>query len=278
MVHLSIKLASVSLCPMSEASSCVPLAQLPTTPLAHPHRCPPPMRHLAVPSSPSPLSVGALPTAQSLPMHIPCLILVHDKTCQRHCKHMHALMQGPEASCAVPLLKQRSTCWYQYMSHVPPCAGTYSELDDAALEKAVRSHLTEWFGPSEVNSWSHLRTYRIPFAQPNQVRCLELLACRHAAAATCRRGWDLYGLEICTPSVQPRPLEFSKGRAKTTQTTCMHARNLCLQAPPTDFFRPVSLGSGIFVAGDHRGGCACVCARMRLHVLAWHGCTKGYGP
>lgn len=27
---------------------------------------------------------------------------------------------------------------------------------------------------------------------------------------------------------------------------------LLLQAPPTDFSRPVSLGSGLFVCGDHR--------------------------
>ncbi|PNH10632.1 putative lysine-specific histone demethylase 1 [Tetrabaena socialis] len=69
--------------------------------------------------------------------------------------------------------------------------GTYGELSDSALEAAVRAHLTTWFGAAEVGSWSHLRTYRIAFAQPNQ-------------------------------------------------------------APPTNFTRPVALGGGLFVCGDHR--------------------------
>lgn len=30
------------------------------------------------------------------------------------------------------------------------------------------------------------------------------------------------------------------------------AQTHCLQAPPTNFFRPVSLGGGLYVAGDHR--------------------------
>jgi predicted NAD/FAD-dependent oxidoreductase len=69
--------------------------------------------------------------------------------------------------------------------------GTHPELDDAALEAAARAELSEWFGPDQVKPWRHLRTYRIPFAQPNQ-------------------------------------------------------------APPTDFRRPVALGGGLFVCGDHR--------------------------
>lgn len=47
--------------------------------------------------------------------------------------------------------------------------GTFDNLSDSALEAAVRSHLTEWFGASELNTWKLLRIYRIPFAQPNQV-------------------------------------------------------------------------------------------------------------
>jgi len=39
--------------------------------------------------------------------------------------------------------------------------------DDAALEAAVRGQLTRWFGAG-VARWRHLRTYRIPFAQPEQ--------------------------------------------------------------------------------------------------------------
>ncbi len=49
------------------------------------------------------------------------------------------------------------------------CAGTYSDLSDSALESAVRSHLSQWFGKSELDTWKLIRIYRIPFAQPNQV-------------------------------------------------------------------------------------------------------------
>ncbi|KAI8473014.1 MAG: hypothetical protein J3K34DRAFT_453716 [Monoraphidium minutum] len=69
--------------------------------------------------------------------------------------------------------------------------GTQPGMDDAALEAAVRSELGPWFGADQVAGWRHLRTYRIPFAQPNQ-------------------------------------------------------------APPTDFSRPVALGGGMYVCGDHR--------------------------
>jgi hypothetical protein len=47
--------------------------------------------------------------------------------------------------------------------------GTHPELSEAQLEAAVRQQLATWFGQAEVASWAHLRTYRIPFAQPNQV-------------------------------------------------------------------------------------------------------------
>lgn len=96
--------------------------------------------------------------------------------------------------------------------------GTAEGIDDGALVEAVREQLDGWCGkkslpgssPSrstssssssspldpgnavDVSEWKHLRTYRIPFAQPPQ-------------------------------------------------------------SPPTDFDRAVSLGRGLFVAGDHRG-------------------------
>ncbi|GIL43974.1 hypothetical protein Vafri_1549 [Volvox africanus] len=69
--------------------------------------------------------------------------------------------------------------------------GTFPELSDEVLEGEVRKQLSTWFGSGQVASWTHLRTYRIPFAQPNQ-------------------------------------------------------------APPTNFSRPVALGGGVFVCGDHR--------------------------
>jgi protoporphyrinogen oxidase len=40
-------------------------------------------------------------------------------------------------------------------------------LDDAALEAAVRGQMAKWFGAA-ARRWRHLRTYRIPFAQPEQ--------------------------------------------------------------------------------------------------------------
>ena len=39
--------------------------------------------------------------------------------------------------------------------------------DPAALDKAVRGQLTEWFG-ADVGRWRLLRTHRIPHAQPDQ--------------------------------------------------------------------------------------------------------------
>lgn len=46
--------------------------------------------------------------------------------------------------------------------------GVKAELSDAELEAAVRTHLSSWFGATQVATWRALRTYRIPFAQPNQ--------------------------------------------------------------------------------------------------------------
>ncbi|KAL2651337.1 hypothetical protein R1flu_019465 [Riccia fluitans] len=53
--------------------------------------------------------------------------------------------------------------------------GTHDEKSDADLEAIVRDELSEWFGRSFVESWKHLRNYRIPFAQPNQTPPTELL-------------------------------------------------------------------------------------------------------
>jgi phytoene dehydrogenase-like protein len=58
-------------------------------------------------------------------------------------------------------------------SYAPPGAALVSscvlgvpEHDDAQLEQDVRAQLSTWFG-SEVASWRHLRTYRIPEALPS---------------------------------------------------------------------------------------------------------------
>jgi hypothetical protein len=47
--------------------------------------------------------------------------------------------------------------------------GTRDDLSDAELEAGARREAAEWFGADQVATWRHLRTYRIPFAQPNQV-------------------------------------------------------------------------------------------------------------
>ena len=40
--------------------------------------------------------------------------------------------------------------------------------DDAKMEAKVRDELSSWFGDDQVATWRLLRTYRIPYAQPNQ--------------------------------------------------------------------------------------------------------------
>lgn len=46
--------------------------------------------------------------------------------------------------------------------------GVMEHLGEKELELQVREHMAEWFGKKEVDTWTHLRTYRIPYAQPNQ--------------------------------------------------------------------------------------------------------------
>ncbi len=44
----------------------------------------------------------------------------------------------------------------------------YSNYSDSELEQQVRKELHSWFGAAVVDSWQHLRTYRIANAQPDQ--------------------------------------------------------------------------------------------------------------
>ncbi|KAL5982046.1 hypothetical protein ACLOJK_016115 [Asimina triloba] len=46
--------------------------------------------------------------------------------------------------------------------------GSRGEMPDEELTRAVVEELAGWFGMDVVGRWKHLRTYRIPFAQPNQ--------------------------------------------------------------------------------------------------------------
>lgn len=101
------------------------------------------------------------------------------------------------------------------------CAGTHPELSEAELEAQVRAHLSQWWGAAEVDAWKHLRTYRIPFAQPNQASHARTPSNTHTRTPTCVEATSALG----------------------------HA---CAQAPPTNFTRPVALGGSLFVCGDHR--------------------------
>lgn len=47
--------------------------------------------------------------------------------------------------------------------------GTQSDLSEDELAETVKRELGSWFGADQVAAWKLLRSYRIPFAQPNQV-------------------------------------------------------------------------------------------------------------
>lgn len=47
--------------------------------------------------------------------------------------------------------------------------GTLEQLPEEQLVAQVKRELGAWFGDAEVAGWRHLKTYRIPFAQPSQV-------------------------------------------------------------------------------------------------------------
>jgi predicted NAD/FAD-dependent oxidoreductase len=46
--------------------------------------------------------------------------------------------------------------------------GTLNNLSEQQLIETVKAEMSVWFGAGEVCTWDHLRTYRIPYAQPNQ--------------------------------------------------------------------------------------------------------------
>lgn len=45
--------------------------------------------------------------------------------------------------------------------------GEFTDESDLELEGKVREQIRAWFG-GKVDKWQHIRTYRIPFAQPDQ--------------------------------------------------------------------------------------------------------------
>ncbi|KVI10937.1 protoporphyrinogen oxidase 2, chloroplastic/mitochondrial [Cynara cardunculus var. scolymus] len=46
--------------------------------------------------------------------------------------------------------------------------GLHADASDEDLKSNVVEELSSWFGKEVVGSWTHLRTYRVKFAQPNQ--------------------------------------------------------------------------------------------------------------
>ena len=46
--------------------------------------------------------------------------------------------------------------------------GHHTDRDNDALERAIRTQASAWFGSAQVTRWRHLRTYHIEHAQPNQ--------------------------------------------------------------------------------------------------------------
>lgn len=64
--------------------------------------------------------------------------------------------------------------------------GTLDDLSEQQLIDAVKAELAPWFGAGEVGGWRHLKTYRIPFAQPNQVGS----GAGGCLAGKCGCGWE----------------------------------------------------------------------------------------
>ena len=65
--------------------------------------------------------------------------------------------------------------WLQTLVSVST-VGAMDKMGEKELARAVLNELSDWFGP-EVSTWQFMRCYRIPFAQPNQVQLLQLIAC-----------------------------------------------------------------------------------------------------
>ena len=77
--------------------------------------------------------------------------------------------------------------------------GLPSEGDDELLVARVCDQLAGWFG-DEVTAWRHLRTYRIPYAQPRIPSTAPGLA--RAGVREIRPGLLVCGDHLATPSIQ----------------------------------------------------------------------------
>lgn len=48
--------------------------------------------------------------------------------------------------------------------------GTHDDMTDESLSSTVHQEMGQWFGDKQTADWKLLKVYRIPFAQPSQVR------------------------------------------------------------------------------------------------------------
>jgi phytoene dehydrogenase-like protein len=91
--------------------------------------------------------------AQRAPLDRPVLVLAADA-------------DGPINNLVVPS-NVTATCAPDGRALVSASIVGNPDRDDATLEREVRAQLSGWFG-DEVHAWTHLRTYRIPYALPAQ--------------------------------------------------------------------------------------------------------------
>ena len=65
-----------------------------------------------------------------------------------------------------------SSLWYCVQALVSVSTiGAFESRSDESLATTVKEELEPWFG-AVVKDWRLLRNYRIPYAQPNQVKQL----------------------------------------------------------------------------------------------------------
>ena len=93
--------------------------------------------------------------------------------------------------------------------------GTRDELSEQQLVEAVKAELAAWFDSSSVAGWQHLKTYRIPFAQPNQVGGRDPGAIQSGLQPVVTGSALMFGLLLvlrrCRPPISPGPLAWAVG-------------------------------------------------------------------
>ena len=72
-----------------------------------------------------------------------------------------------KATCSLVTLQ--AVCVMQHLVSVS-IIGSHDDMTDDALSSAVHQEMSQWFGAKQTDDWKLLRVYRVPFAQPSQVR------------------------------------------------------------------------------------------------------------